>query len=168
MIKTETMDSLSLQLQKLLKAAEFYGNADLRSKVIRELDHTIDILSKMRNGLMEESLREKSLGAIESIRQILQFLEDAKSDKSFQVMLSDILSASVTEKRPDAESVEIPPNLTNQQIKDLLERNLSKAALKQIAEQRSISSGKRSIKEIRAAILSFIERQESYDQLRAG
>jgi len=168
MIGTESADSLSPRLRKLLKAVELYCRADLRSNAIKELDGVIDILSKLRNGLQDESLRERGLVAIESISQVLRFLEAAKSDNSFQVALSDILRSRgrATGKRPNPEPVEIPPNLTNQQIKELLERNLSKAELMQIASQRSIATGKRTLKEVRAAILSFIDRQESYEHLR--
>jgi hypothetical protein len=128
------------------------------------------MLTKMRSSLTEESRREKSMEAIQGISQVLQFLENAKSDEVFQAELSDILiSASRrTGKRTKSEALEIPANLTDDQIKHLLERDLSKTELKQIAQQRSLSTGKRSIRDLRAAILSIIARQENYDRLKGS
>lgn len=57
---------------------------------------------------------------------------------------------------------EIPANLTNEQIRKLLEKDLSKAELKEIATQRCISVGKYTIEEIRRRILRNLERQEGY------
>ncbi len=107
--------------------------------------------------------------AIGNIKELLEFLEDAKSDDSFQMALSDILKANLraSERSPlRREPIEIPPNLTNQQIRDLLARDLSRAELAEIAKQRSISHAKRSREELRAAIMSFVDRQEDYNRLR--
>jgi hypothetical protein len=56
----------------------------------------------------------------------------------------------------------IVSNLTNEQIRALLKKDLSKAELKEIAAQRSISVGKYNIEEIRRRILKNLERQEGY------
>lgn len=57
----------------------------------------------------------------------------------------------------------ISPNLTNEQIRKLLEKDLSKAELKEIAKQRSIFVGKCTTNdEIRIRILRNLERQEGY------
>jgi hypothetical protein len=61
---------------------------------------------------------------------------------------------------------EIPENLTNEQIRRLLERDLSKAELKTIALQRSISVGKFTNEEIKRRILRNLERQEGYGLLK--
>ncbi len=60
---------------------------------------------------------------------------------------------------------EIPANLTNEQIRKLLEKDLSKAELKEIARQRSISVGKYTNEEIKRRILRNLERQEGYARL---
>lgn len=168
MIRTETADSLSPRLRKLLAAVELYCRGDSRSNAIQELDRIIGVLSNLRNALLDDSRRERNLAAVESINQVLRFLDSAKSDSSFQLVLSDILRSSgrSTRRRPKPEPAQIEPNLTNQKIRELLERNPSKAELIQIANQRSIAVGKRTLDELRAAILSFIDRQESYDHLR--
>ena len=64
-----------------------------------------------------------------------------------------------------AQTVEIDSNLTNEQIRVLLEKNLSKAELKTIASQRSISVGKSTNDDIKRRILKNLERQESYERL---
>lgn len=60
---------------------------------------------------------------------------------------------------------EIPANLTNEQIRKLLEKDLSKAELKEIARQRSIYVGTYTNKEIKRRILRNLERQEGYARL---
>lgn len=62
--------------------------------------------------------------------------------------------------------MEIPVNLTNEQIRKLLEKDLSKVQLKLIAKQRSISVGKYNNEEIKKRILRNLERQEGYIKLR--
>ena len=59
----------------------------------------------------------------------------------------------------------IASNLMNEQIRALLEKDLSKAELKAIAEQRSIAVGKSTNKEIKRRILRNLERQEGYELL---
>ncbi len=60
---------------------------------------------------------------------------------------------------------EIPANLTNEQIRRFLEKDLSKAELKVIAQQRCISAGKYTNEEIKRRILRNLERQEGYTRL---
>jgi hypothetical protein len=61
--------------------------------------------------------------------------------------------------------INIASNLTNKQIRALLENDLSKAELKAIAEQRSIAVGKSTNNEIKRRILKNLERQEGYELL---
>jgi len=56
-------------------------------------------------------------------------------------------------------------NLTNDQIRALLEKDLSKAELKAIAAQRAIPVGKSTNEEIKRDILKNLERQEGYGRL---
>jgi len=65
-------------------------------------------------------------------------------------------------------TVEIPNNLTNEQIRTLLEKDLSKAELKAIAGQRAISVGKSNNEEIKRHILRNLERQEGYGRLASS
>lgn len=59
----------------------------------------------------------------------------------------------------------IASNLTNEQIRELLKKDLSKTELRAIAAQRSISVGKYTNEEIKRRILKNLERQESYSIL---
>jgi hypothetical protein len=170
MTKVDSPETLSFQLRQLLSAAELYSNEELRTKIVAEIDRTIEVLSNMRKRLAENSLGAKGVSVIESISNVLEFLEQSKSDQTLQVVLSGILNSQTParpEPRQKREALVIPPQLNNAQIREFLKRDLSKAELKQIAAQRSISVGKRSSQELRAAILSFIEKQESYDLLRS-
>lgn len=60
---------------------------------------------------------------------------------------------------------EIPANLANEQIRKLLEKDLSKTELKEIARQRSIYVGTYTNEEIKRRILRNLERQEGYARL---
>ena len=61
--------------------------------------------------------------------------------------------------------IEIPANLTNKQVKELLNQDLTLSELKTIASQRSVAIRKPTIEGIRQAILKNIERQEGYERL---
>ncbi len=150
-------------LKKLRRALEIYCDARSRSAAINELDQVILGLSDMRTKLTHASAPEKTSATLAALDEILGFLERAKSDSTFQVTFSE----TVTTRPRQNHNSQIPPNLTNQQIRELLQRDLSKSELEEIAKQRSISLGKRSKSHLRSAILDFIERQESYERLRA-
>ena len=59
----------------------------------------------------------------------------------------------------------IPDNLTNEQIRNLLEKDLSRNELNDIAEQRAISVSGKKISKIRQDILRNLDRQEGYMRL---
>jgi hypothetical protein len=67
--------------------------------------------------------------------------------------------------KPKRQPVEVASNLTNEQIRALLEKDLSKDELKAIAAQRAISIGELNREEIKRSILKKLERQESYGRL---
>lgn len=60
---------------------------------------------------------------------------------------------------------EINDCLSNEQIRILLEKDLSKAELKSMTTQKSISVGKLNKDEIRRHILKNLDRQEGYKLL---
>jgi hypothetical protein len=62
-------------------------------------------------------------------------------------------------------NIQIPNNLTNDQIRALLEQNLSNSELKAIAAQRAISVDKSNNEGIKRSILKNLERQEGYGRL---
>jgi hypothetical protein len=67
--------------------------------------------------------------------------------------------------KPKRQAVEIPSNLTNGQIRRLLESDLSKAELKAIAAQRAIAIGKSTKEQVKRDILKNLDRQEGYQRL---
>lgn len=158
-----TSSKLLPNLKKLRNAVEMYSDTQRRSALIEELDRVILGLSEIRKKLSQVPAPETPSHTVSAIDEVLRFLDRAKADESFLALSSEVLGT--TPQR--APKPEIPPNLTNQQIRDLLQNDLSKSELEQIARQRGISSGKRSKPELRSAIQHFVERQESYDRLRA-
>ena len=97
------------------------------------------------------------------LEQVIGFLKHAKSNEALQTLiaLAGINLVAKTKRQP----IEIPSNLTNDQIRVLLQKNLSKAELKTIATQRSISVGELSVAGIKHSILKNLERQEGYGRL---
>lgn len=73
----------------------------------------------------------------------------------------------VTTHRSKKQPVEIAPDLTNEQIRLLLEQDLSREELESVAAQRAISTGNSNMTDIRRDILKNLERQEGYARLAA-
>jgi GTP-sensing pleiotropic transcriptional regulator CodY len=69
--------------------------------------------------------------------------------------------------RPKRVPVEIACDLTNDQIRLLLEQELSRSELESIAGQLAISTTSSNMKAIRRDILKNLERQEGYSRLAA-
>jgi 5-bromo-4-chloroindolyl phosphate hydrolysis protein len=55
--------------------------------------------------------------------------------------------------------------MTNDQIREMLKKDLSKTELKEIAVQRSISTTNLTKEEIKKRIIKNLERQEGYERL---
>lgn len=168
-MRPKSSDKLLASLEKLRRAVELYSDPQLRSAVIKELDQLVRALSDIRARLTSASVPERISATIAALQEVVEFLERAKSDEVLQMAFSEMRTtrARQTRRASIKEPIEIAPNLTNQQIRELLQRELSKAELAEIAKQRSISVGKRTKNDLRAAILDFIERQEGYERLHA-
>jgi hypothetical protein len=129
----------------------------------KNLDDLITILIRVRAGLTNPSLQERAVQVSAPLKEVIDFLEFAKSDD----LLKLLLAPTRTARTPKAKRkiVEIRSDLTNEQIRALLEQDLSKAELKAIAAQRAISVGKSTNDEIKRSILKNLQRQESYGRL---
>ena len=94
--------------------------------------------------------------------EVIKFLELAKDDQAIATLIADALQSRPA--KPPRIPTEIPANLTNDQIRELLAKDLSKGELKALAAQRGISAGKRSEEDVRRDIRRALERQE-YERL---
>lgn len=136
------------------------------SAVKNEIDRTITMLTDFRAKLNGSGI-EVPLGAID---EVLRFLDVAKDDDRVQGLLASLTvpaSAPTRAIKPPRVPVQIEANLTNEQIRHLLQKDLSRSELAAVAHQRSVSVGKRSRDELRDAIREFIDRQDSYSNLRS-
>ncbi len=154
---------LLASLKRLRESVLLYSDAELWSAVTGELDRLIPALSDLRRRVAGGPTTEDAASVAAAVDTILAFLQRTKGDDLFRVALSQVPGHS----SKSAEKAQIPLNLSNEQIRELLRRDLSRAELEEIASQRSIAVGKRSKAELRSAILAFIEKQESYARLHA-
>jgi hypothetical protein len=129
-----------------------------KAAFVKSLDELIGQLSRLREELASSAFDEKTAEIRKPLEQVIGFLQSAKSDERLRTFLFPI-------SKPQRQPVEIPSNLTNEQIRVLLEKNLSNSELKAIAEQRAISVDKSSNAEIKRSILKNLERQENYSRL---
>lgn len=155
--------SLFSALNRVKREMDIFVRPEARAGLIKVVDDLIASLKRLRDDLGKASLEARTAEISGPLGTVISFLEQAKSDESLQTLLSLAgLSTATASKR---EVVEIPSNLTNDQIRALLEKDLSKAELKVIARQRGISVGKLNNLEIRRSILKNLERQEGYARL---
>jgi hypothetical protein len=140
-----------------------YADTELWSAVAGELDNLIPVLSGLRARVASGPGAGDGASVAAAVDTIISFLERARQDDLFKVAWPQ----SPGHRRKDAGDAPIPSNLSNEEIRSLLRRDLSKAQLAELARQRSIPVGKNSKAELRSAILSFIEKQESYARLHA-
>lgn len=161
-MKSEPSKSLVLKLSHIGKVIEVIARPESRDALRRELDELITALESLRAGLANPSLEARVTEVRGPLEQVVAFLELAKSDEVLRMLLP---SWGGRPAKPKRHPIEIGSNLTNEQIRDLMGKELSISELKAIAEQRAISVGKLSAKEIRRAILRNLERQEGYGRL---
>lgn len=165
-MKTDSTTSLISKLIRIREELEFLARPESKAAFQKNLDDLIAALTRLRAGLTNPSLEGKATEIREPLEQVIGFLEFAKSDESLRTLLS--LARKTPTPKPKRQPVEIPNNLTNEQIRALLEKGLSKAELKAIAGQRAISVGKSNNEEIERDILRNLERQEGYGRLASS
>jgi site-specific recombinase XerC len=162
-MKSDQNINLLTKLSRISKELEFLNSPESKAAFQKNLDDLIAALNRLRTGLTNSSLEAKAAEIHRPLEQVIDFLESAKSDEVLRTLLSP--ARKIAAPKPTRQPVEIPNNLTNEQIRALLEKDLSNAELKAIAKQRAISVGKSNNEEIKRNILKNLERQEGYGRL---
>jgi hypothetical protein len=162
-MKRNPISGLISQLNRIKVDLDTFANPESRTEFLRNLDGLIAQLNALREQLVKAPL-EKNLAEVATpLARVIEFLQLSKNDQTLALLISDALHTRPL--KPQRIPIDIPANLTNDQIRELLSRKLSKGELKAIAVQRGISSGKRSDDEVRRDILRSLERQEGYERL---
>ncbi|NJD78258.1 MAG: hypothetical protein FIB08_14395 [Candidatus Methanoperedens sp.] len=162
-MKSNQSKNLISKLNQMKAELEFLAHPESKTAFLRNLDDMIVALNHLRAGLTNPSLETRAAEIHRPLEQVIEFLEFAKSDEVLKTLLLPPRKDVVV--KPKRHPVEISSNLTNEQIRALLEKDLSKAELKAIAAQRSISVGKSTNEDIKRDILKNLERQEGYGRL---
>ncbi len=154
---------LLASLKRVREAVLVYGDAARWSEVGKELDTLITVLSELRETVNSQTSLGDVAPVAAAVDTVIAFLQGARGDSLFRMAASPALG----QRSRRAADTKIPSNLTNDQIREFLRQDLSRAQLEEIARQRSIALGAKSKEDLRSAILSFIDRQESYERLHA-
>ena len=162
-MKSEQNPSLFSTLNSIKREIDLFARPEGKGNLLKNLDDLISALGRLRTELTNPSLEAKASEIGGPLEKVIQFLEQAKSDESLQTLLRLGRINGVTAAK--REPVDIPGNLTNEQIRSLLERDLSKTELRAVARQRGISVGKFNNQEIIRLIVKNLERQEGYERL---
>ena len=162
-MKSDPNKNLISKLNRIRKELEAFDQPESKAAFLKSLDDLIGVLSRLRAALMNPSLGGKAAEVRKPIAEVIGFLEFAKSDEVLRALLSPARRTATPKEKKQL--VQIPNNLTNEQIRVFLEKDLSKAELKAIASQRAISVGKSNKEEIKRNILRNLERQEGYGRL---
>jgi len=165
-MKNNLNKNLISKLRRIKEELELLSRPELKTSFLKSLDDLIATLSHFRAGLANPTLEKQAAEIQKPLEQVIGFLEFAKNDEILRTLFSS--AGKVATAKSKRQPVEIPANLTNEQIRGLLENDLSKAELKAIATQRAISVGKSNAEEIRRNILKNLERQEGYGRLASS
>ena len=165
-MKSDPSKNLNSKLNRIKEELEFLTRPESKAAFQKNLDDLITALNRLRAGLSNSSLETKAAEIRRPLEQVLEFLEFAKSDDVLKTLLLPARKTVVP--KPKRQAVEVASNLTNEQIRALLEKDLTKAELKAIAAQRAISVGESTNAEIKRDILRNLERQEGYERLAAS
>jgi hypothetical protein len=162
-MKSNPSKDLISKLNRIKEELEVLARPESKAAFLKNLDDLIAALNRLRAGLTNPSLESKAAEIYRPLEQVIGFLEFAKSDEILKTLL--LPARKTVAAKPKRKAVEVASNLTNDQIRVLLEKDLSKTELKAIAAQRSISIGKSTNEEIKRDILKNLERQEGYGRL---
>lgn len=164
-MKNKQNNDVVAKLNRIKAELGVLGCSESRAAFLQSLEELIVSLTRLRTELSDPSLEAKAAEVKTPLDQVIKFLELAQSDVVLQALLS--LTGITVAKKTKRQAVEIPGNLTNEQIRTLLQKDLSKAELKAIAKQKSFPVGKLSISDMKHYILKNLERQEGYGRLGA-
>lgn len=162
-MKANPSKDLISKLNRIREELQVLASPESRAAFLKDLDDLIAALNRLRAGLTNPSLEAKAAEIHRPLEQVIAFLEFAKSDEILKTLL--LPTRKTVAAKPKRMAVEVASDLTNDQIRALLEKDLSKTELKAIAAQRSISIGKSSNEKIKQDILKNLERQEGYGRL---
>lgn len=162
-MKTENDRNLLAKLNRMKEQLGVFAQPESRAALLKSLDDLIASLGLLRSELGNPSLEANAAELRTPLEQVIRFLERAKSDETLQKLLS--LGWVTATPKPKRQPVEIASDLTNAEIRTLLESDLSKGELKAVAAQRAISVGESGREAIRRAILKNLDRQEGYERL---
>jgi hypothetical protein len=160
-MKSEPSGNIVSKLRRISEQLEEFASGESKASVLKNLDYLIAGLNRFRAALLAPNFDEKTATIQKSLGEVIGFLESAKSDE----FLSIVFSGAQKVSKPKRQPIDIPSDLTNEQIRSLLEKDLSRRELKAIATQRSISVGKANIDEIKRGILKHMEREDGYERL---
>ena len=162
-MKSDANQNLISKLNRIREELEVLASPESQNAFLKRLDDLIEALSLLRAGLAKQSLQARAEEIRKPIEEVIVFLEFAKSDETLRSLLSN--ARKLANQNPKRQPIEIPGNLTKEQIRALLEKDLSLAELKAIAAQRAISVSKSNPVQIKENILKNLERQEGYERL---
>ena len=162
-MKSNPSKDLISRLNRIKEELEVLARPESKAAFLNNLDDLIAALNRLRAGFTNPSLEAKAAEIHRPLEQVIGFLEFAKSDEVLKTLL--LRARKTVAAKAKRKTVEVASNLTNDQIRALLEKDLSKAELKAIAAQRSISVGNSTNEEIKRDILKNLERQEGYGRL---
>jgi hypothetical protein len=145
---------------------ELLARPESKASFLKSLDSLIATLSRLRAALTDPSLEAKTVEIQKPLEQVIGFLEFAKNDEFLRTILSPV--KKLPSPKPKRQPIKIPSNLTNEQIRSLLEKDLTKDELAAIAAQREISIGELNREESKRSILKNLERQEGYQRLASS
>jgi hypothetical protein len=154
---------LIAQLNRIKADLDSFANPESKAKFLANLDGLIARLVALRAQFTKATLERRVAEVAPPLAQLIEFLQAAKDDPALMALISDALHSRPS--KPQRVPIHIPPNLTNDQIREFLAQDLSKSELKAIAAQRGISAGKRNDEEVRRDIRRALERQEGYERL---
>jgi hypothetical protein len=165
-MKTKQSNNLLTKLSRIKEELNVLGQPESKAALLKNLDDIISQLTRLRRELESSSFEAKATEVRTPLEQVIGFLERAKTDETLQTLLA--LAGISLVAKPKRQPIEIPSNLTNEQIRDLLQKHLTKSELKAIAMQRSISIGDLNLAGVRRSILKNLERQEGYGRLASS
>jgi hypothetical protein len=164
-MKTKSTTELLESLQRFATTLEGVAESDRRSELLGGLDRIISTLKDVRVALGSPGVTEEIAAVQPAFQQVISFLEASKSDAG----LSALLAASIGRgKKVKRQPVQIPTDMSNEQIRALLQQELSISELRQIAKQRGVAVHKANASAIKKDVLANLERQEGYERLAAS
>jgi hypothetical protein len=161
MSKTVPKKDIRSSLEGLATALKYCTDQGARSALLKTLGEVADGLQKIRC-ILEDSEFADRLAPIEpAFEQVVAFIDSTQHDEK----LATLLGLAIVIDKKKRTTVDIPPNLSNPQIRELLNRDLSLSELRAVAAQRSISAHKANREALKRQILENLIRQEGYQKL---